>query len=187
MLSPHPTHRSEIRLASAWVALLALILVLLTWIRMPASWALQIEYLPLHGALETLAIVIAAMVFAVSWATPRRQVTRNQLLLGCASLGVAILDFSHMLSYPGMPEFITPSSKDKALYFWLAARGMAVIALLAATTLSWAVPATQVRASVTLFSVLIVTAGIHVLLLGHLDELPPMFVEGQGLISQSVH
>lgn len=186
MLTPHPTHRSEIRLASAWVALLAFILVLLTWVRIPASWALQIEYLPLHGALETLAIVVAAMVFAVSWATPRQNATRNQLWLGCAFLGVAILDFSHMLSYPGMPEFITPSSKDKALYFWLAARGMAAFALLAATALSWTVLATQVRASVTLFSVLIVTAGIHMLLLGHLDQLPPMFVEGQGLTSLKV-
>lgn len=32
------------------------------------------HYLPLHMALETLAIVVGALIFAVGWHTPRRPV-----------------------------------------------------------------------------------------------------------------
>ena len=52
MLTLHPTHRADLRLAAFSVGLLGLLLIMLTWVRMPPDLAAQIEYLPVHGALE---------------------------------------------------------------------------------------------------------------------------------------
>ncbi len=95
------------------------------------------HYLPLHMALETLAIVAAVLVFAVAWLTPERSTAVGMRILACCFLGVAVLDFSHMLSYLGMPDFVTPSSPEKAIDFWIAARLLAATGMLLAALLPW--------------------------------------------------
>ena len=79
------------------------------------GWA---SYVPLHTVLEVLAIAIAAMVFAIAWATHRFQPNGRAMVIGLGFLGVAVLDLSHTLSYAGMPDFITPSDPEKAINFW---------------------------------------------------------------------
>lgn len=37
------------------------------------------------------------------------------LFIGTAFLAVAIIDSMHTLSFPGMPEFVTPSPTNKAI------------------------------------------------------------------------
>ncbi|CAM5218503.1 EAL domain-containing protein [Alishewanella longhuensis] len=44
---------------------------------------------------------------------------------------IALLDFIHALSYQGMPVFVTESSTAKAIFFWLSARSLEVIAMFA--------------------------------------------------------
>ena len=50
--------------------------------------------------------------------------------LGIIFLAVGLSDFLHVLSYAGMPVFITPSGAEKAINFWLVARSFAVLGLL---------------------------------------------------------
>ena len=88
------------------------------------------SYLPLHTIMEILSIAVAAMVFGIAWVTQKYRLNGRALVLGIGLLGVALLDVSHALSYAGMPDFVTPSHPEKAINFWLAARGMAAIALL---------------------------------------------------------
>ncbi len=59
-----------------------------------------------------MAIVVATLIFAVGWNTYALHRQRNILIASCAFLGVAVLDFSHMLSFPGMPDFVTPSDVE---------------------------------------------------------------------------
>jgi len=80
------------------------------------------HYLTLHQVLETLSIAVSALVFAVGWKAHSLNPQRNVLILACGFLGVAILDFSHMLSFAGMPDYITPNSVAKGINFWLPAR-----------------------------------------------------------------
>ncbi len=107
----------------------AILLSLMGSVLMVANIALPLygvhvipEYLPLHTILESFTVVVASLVFSVGWNAYRRELPNNVLFIACAFLGVAILDFSHMLSFTGMPDFVTPSGPNKAIYFWLAAQ-----------------------------------------------------------------
>jgi len=86
--------------------------------------------LPLHIAVETFSIVVAALVFAVAWHS-QQPVHRSNPLLACAFLAIALLDLAHMLSYRGMPVWVTPASAEKAIAFWLVSRVLLAFTLLA--------------------------------------------------------
>ena len=144
-------------------------------------------YLPLHMLLETVAIVIAMLVFAVGWNAYRRGLPGNILLLACAFLGVGILDFSHMLSFTGMPDFVTPSGNEKSIDFWLAARTLAAITLLAVAVMPWRTLASAISRYVMLCAVFILVGGLHWLLFFHADLLPQTFVTDQGLTPFKIH
>ncbi len=177
----HSEHRDPLRKAGALVALLALGLAL-AWLLPPTPSAAGIAgYAPLHTLLETIAVVIASLVFAVGWNAHSRELPRNVALLSCAFIGVALLDFSHALSFAGMPAYVTPSDPEKAINFWLAARSLAALALLAAALAPWRPFASSTTRYWLLAAVLGFTAFAHWLFLFHPDVVPRTFVPGLGL------
>lgn len=133
----HPIHAHSARRSLGLLAIGLAGLIGLWWIPTPPGVAGLAHYLPLHMALETLAIVAAVLVFAVAWLTPERSTAVGMRILACCFLGVAVLDFSHMLSYQGMPDFVTPSGPEKAIDFWFAARLLAATGMLLAALLPW--------------------------------------------------
>ncbi len=181
----HPQHRDSLRLPLAVV--LGLLAGLLLIGRIATAVPPVGEYLAWHMLLETTAIAVAILVFAVGWNTHSLHPQRNVLFLSCAFLGVALLDFSHMLSYRGMPDYVTPSGVEKAIHFWLVARYVAAAALLVAVWLPWppvaGEPVPRPRASrfVPLSCVLLLVALAHWVFLYHPHWLPATFVPGQGL------
>jgi PAS domain S-box-containing protein len=123
---------------TAWVliALVAIFVIVWRWpLDNPLAGASR--YAPVHIALETASIVMALLVFAITWNSFRSERPRNILILGCALGAAGLIDFVHMLSFPGMPDFVTPSGTEKAINFWLAARALVAAALLAAAVLPW--------------------------------------------------
>jgi diguanylate cyclase (GGDEF)-like protein/PAS domain S-box-containing protein len=177
----HPSHQPAAHHASRAVGTLLVLLLLV--VGLPSLPGLKgvAHYLPLHMALETLAIVVAGLTFGVVWSARREQLPRNALLLGCAFLGVGLLDFSHMLSYSGMPDFITPSSPEKGIRFWLAARLLSALALLAVAWLPWGTSASRPYAISLVATVLLLVAALHGLFFMAPHLLPDTFVPGQGL------
>ncbi len=176
----HPSHQPQARRLLLSVALLLLLALLASFWPMPASTRGLASYLPLHSALETLAITLAALIFGLVWSLRREALPRNVLLLGAGFLGVALFDFSHMLSYSGMPDYVTPSGIDKAIAFWLTARFLGALALLAAA-LPWGRERTRLSHWILLALVLAVVAAVHALVLLRPQWLPPFFEPGQGL------
>ena len=181
----HPQHRDSLRLPLAVV--LGLLAGLLRTGQLAAAIPPVAGYLAWHMLVETTAIAVAILVFAVGWNTHSLHPQRNVLFLSCAFLGVALLDFSHMLSYRGMPDYVTPSGVEKAIHFWLVARYVAAAALLVAVWLPWppvaGEPVPRPRASrfVPLLGVLLLVALAHWVFLFHPQWLPTTFVPGQGL------
>ena len=90
------------------------------------------EFLTIHTVLELLAVIFAAMIFTMGWYayTPSRAM--NVILIACAFLAVAILDFSHLMTFGGMPDNINQLAPANSVAFWLAARLIAAVGLLAA-------------------------------------------------------
>lgn len=183
----HPDHQPRMRTVGFIVALLVLGLVVSRLLpSMPVSQMI-VGYLPVHTLLEIAAIVIALLVFAVGWNAYRRELSGNILLLACALLGVGLLDVSHVLSYPGMPDYVTPSSPDKAINFWLSARSLAAFALLIIAVRSWRPLASATQRYGLLAAVLCLTAGLHGLFLFRAEWLPGAFIPEQGLTPFKIH
>jgi diguanylate cyclase (GGDEF)-like protein/PAS domain S-box-containing protein len=92
-------------------------------------------YASIHLVLELAAVAVSFLVFAVAWNMYPRNRQIVPLLAGCGFLVVALLDLFHLLSYPGMPDWITANAgNDKAIALWLAAREVAALVLLGVVT-----------------------------------------------------
>lgn len=126
---PHASHGNEAKLALAISGLLLLLFLVVANINWPRSDFLDQHFAVLHLAIETTAIAVATMTFGVVWSLRFEKPSQSLVLLACAFLGVAILNFSHMLSYADMPDFITPGSRQKSIFFWLSAHALGSILL----------------------------------------------------------
>ena len=104
---------------------------------MPASFSLGHGWVALHSVLEILAVTVSAMVFMVG---------RNALVLNGSMAGahvgglfllVALLDMAHLLSFPGMPDWLTRNQDAKSIAFWLAGRLVMAVGLFISVSLDW--------------------------------------------------
>lgn len=178
----HPAHARPTYKSLNLIGASLLLPLVLWWLPTAPGAAGLAHYLPLHTALETVSIVIAALIFAIAWLTPGHALAANVQILAFAFLGVAVLDFTHLLSYRGMPDFVTPSSPEKAIDFWLAARLLAALGLLVAVVLPWRVRA-PFRPWMLPLAVAAYVLGVHLLVLPRHEWLPRTFIDGQGLTS----
>ncbi|MCQ8105249.1 EAL domain-containing protein [Methylomonas sp. SURF-2] len=164
------------------------LLVLLLAIQLASIWspplyALQgmANYAPLHTVVEVLAIVVSALVFATGWVVYQKEGSCNMMLLACGFLGVALLDLLHTLSYAGMPDWVTASSPEKAINFWLAARVMAIFAMFGVAFLprrDLTNPASRWR---ILAGTLLAVGAVCWIVLSCPHWIPRTFISGQGL------
>lgn len=158
---------------------LALVLVLLL---LPAMEPIPASiYLPLHAFLETFAICVAVLIFAVGWHAFAREPSTMTLVLSCGFLAVALFDFGHMLAYEGMPDWVTPSGADKSILFWLAGRHMAALTLLVAVLVPWDRSVSERFRYGLLATVLVVTGLVFLLILYFPGQLPRTFDPETGL------
>lgn len=139
------------------------------------------SYLPLHTAMETFSVVVAALIFGIGWNTFSHDRPANVVLLACVFLAVGLLDFGHLLSYKGMPDFVTPGSAHKAIWFWLPARMAVAVALLITVLAPWSPLSNQRRRYWLLAGALGYAALFYVLALFFPQQLPSVIVEGIGL------
>ena len=138
-------------------------------------------YLPLHTFLETVSIIVSMMVFAVGWNPHSPNISGNIVLLACVSFFVGLLDFSHTLSYGGMPDFFSPNDAQKHLNFWLSARFLECVGLLV-IAIRPSKPITLSSTRYLIFgSLLALTLTINWLAIYHQSWLPDTFIPGQGL------
>jgi two-component system sensor histidine kinase BarA len=91
-------------------------------------------YLPIHTTLEILVIAAGIATFAVQWFAAGAGAFREAraLFIGPAILAASLLESVHLLVFPGMPGFFGPSTTERGIFYWLAARGTTVVALLLA-------------------------------------------------------
>lgn len=158
--------------AAAGLAILLLI---------PAESAVPIQdYVVFHSIAEILAVAVAAMIFGVGWHAARERESAFLVLVSTGFLAVALLDIAHLLSYKGMPDFVSPSGPEKAINFWLAARLSAAVALLGAV-LAPRLAEFPRRRHAALAAALAWTCAVYWAVLHRPEWLPATFIPGQGL------
>ncbi len=138
-------------------------------------------YLDFHNIVEFGSVVVSLSIFSFGWFTYKQSKNDFALFLGVMFLGVAILDFMHALSFPGMPAFVTPSSTDKGIQFWIAARVLAAVAFLVVAFIPSKSKTTSFpKKSLLVIALLFVCAEFMWVTLAP-ATLPAMFVAGIGL------
>lgn len=141
----------------------------------------RVHYLPLHTLMELASVFVAFLVFATVWHTPAREVSGSLVLLALALAASGWLDIFHTLSFRDMPVFITPSSSEKSIAFWLVARAWVALSLLAYSL--W--PELPPIAKRTRHALLVAACSLVLLIswgiIFHEHALPDTFVPGTGL------
>ncbi len=175
-------------LSGAGWLMLAVALPLLWDVAQP-FWRLPADprhYLFWHTAMELASVAVALLVFATGYHALFSARKGAVVLLGIAFLGVALLDFLHAMSYAGMPDAFSRNTAHKAMYFWLAARTLAALALLVYAALP-ALPEPARRhkwMGLGALLALVALLAMHGLLAP--QDLPVLYVEGAGLSSLKI-
>jgi diguanylate cyclase (GGDEF)-like protein/PAS domain S-box-containing protein len=94
-------------------------------------------FLPLHLLAETLTLLLSLLIFSIGWFNGSRQQASRITLLASLFLAVGLLDLAHLLSFPGMPDFVMPASQQQSTHFWMLSRQLGGLALLLAALLPW--------------------------------------------------
>ena len=167
----------------AGIIFLAASLPLLIWQATPLHQITlsQDSFLVTHSIMEMFAIVVAVMIFFTAYGEHDFNRSSRSVLLSYAALATGLFDMLHMLGYIGMPDLYNDNSAHKAILFWLLGRttiagGLLLYVLLPETKIAgrnWR----RLGLIATILSVVV----ISVLVLRYIDELPRMFIKGEGL------
>lgn len=166
-------------------ALLLLGLTLLTFL--PLLFGLNLPqlphevYLPLHTTLEVIAVVIAAMIFAIIREQALVQMTLRGAVIASAFFAVFWLDLAHLLSYKGMPAYFSDNNPEKAINFWLAARLLAASAICVVMLPVADKAITLKRYYQLLLSAIALVLILHYWFILQPDSVPRTYIDGLGL------
>lgn len=79
-------------------------------------------YPGVHLVMEFASIIVAISASLMSWYDYKYKRELRMLILSLTFCVVALVDFTHAVSYMGMPDFVTPNSVNKASTYWIIAR-----------------------------------------------------------------
>jgi PAS domain S-box-containing protein len=141
----------------------------------------------LHGGapvlselLETGAIAMFGVVFAVGWNALGENRKQGMMVLAIAALCVALLDALHMMSVQGLFDVIAPGNPSRDKYLSLFARAVAAKSLLIVTLLRFDTSVNRRSATAALTLTVASVGAIASLVFRYPDLLPPMLITGQG-------
>ncbi|HJW26936.1 MAG TPA: PAS domain S-box protein [Rhodocyclaceae bacterium] len=164
----------------AWPAVWTLLIVLAPGLSGTQFFDNPANYLPLHTGLEFLSLAVCAMVVALGWNLRASSRNSEAMIIGASFLYAGLALFAHTLSYKGMPDFVTPSGPEKAIYFWFAERlggAFGITLLLFVSAEHWS----RLRCYLTMSLAIIGAAATWWVGLCHDDWFPRTFIEGRGL------
>lgn len=135
------------------------------------------SYLLFHGIAEAFSIAVAWTIFFIAW-NSRRNMDNNYLLfLGIAYFFIGGLDLMHTLSYKGMGTVFPGFGANLAIQFWIGARYMESLSLLAAPVFI----RRQMHPQRVLACYILITTLLFLSIF--LGGFPTCFVDGVGLTS----
>ena len=174
-------YRRPLGRALAGIAALGIVL-LAVWLNPDLRFRLPTaETVALHTLLEVASIVVSMTVFSVSMHFVARERVNILVIASTVFVGVGLLDFVHLLTYQGMPVLFQTEFLSRAIAFFLAARMLAALALLAIAL----VPAEltfDLRAQrLLLAAALLFAAAIGAIGIFLPEWLPVYLIPGQGL------
>jgi len=138
-------------------------------------------YLVFHNIAEFFSVMVSLSIFGAGWYTCDQSKNRHVLFIGCAFLGIGLMDFMHTLAYPGMPDLLTPNSANKSTQFWIVVRLFAAAAFLTSAFIYKDNTWRWLTKRYMLTAVLVISALTFIGITYYPSHLPATFIEGSGL------
>ncbi|MGM7636700.1 bifunctional diguanylate cyclase/phosphodiesterase [Bacillus sp. Hm123] len=140
------------------------------------------NFLSFHMALELLSVAVAFAIALQGWLIFPHTLSKHRLFISAAFLSMGIFDFFHVLTYEGMPFFLTANSSHSAIWFWIVARLTLAFSLLAVYSQEDLVINKRFRNyTFALFS--LYSLVISFVIFTFSDKLPLLIIQGVGLSS----
>lgn len=141
-----------------------------------SAWA-HPRMMAVHILLELFAITVASMVVTSAWHTFNNDSGRHSQIFIVGFIVVVVCDVFHVLSYPGMQDFLSPSGLSSTLFYWLIGRSAEVITVTLVTISIFP----RMSRWLSLGFGISLSAAIVVFGTLFLDRFPQTYIEGVGL------
>jgi signal transduction histidine kinase len=140
-------------------------------------------FVPFHVALTMVVVSAGVATFAVQWFAAGAGVFREgrARFIGPAFLAAAILELAHLLVSPGLPGFLGPTGAERSVAYLLAARVVAVSALVAAVRIPQRTREQPLHRARLLAVAVLFVAAVAGAELAIPPSLHPIFTEGAGV------
>ncbi|MCM3765823.1 MASE3 domain-containing protein [Neobacillus niacini] len=137
------------------------------------------NYVGFHTLLESFSISTSSAIMLYGLKNYGKSGSSQMLLLSFTFLVVGTLDMLHTLTFKGMPFFLTESSVAKATWFWVSARAIQAVLILAILVLpNWKLKR-DYRFPMYLLAFLMIGA-IGTVVFTFEKSLPLLVIEGKG-------
>lgn len=128
-----------------------------------------------HIISEGFSITVGCIIFIIAWNSRKRQPNSFYIFLGTGYFFVAVLDFYHVVSYPGI-NILKSGGSNTAITLWIASRCIECFTFLCAFNFLYR----KINEYKLFFIYLFLTAGILYLIL-LTETFPVLFIDGYGL------
>jgi len=138
------------------------------------------DFVVFHLVVEIASIIVSFAIFSLGWFGYKQRPDIRNLAIAITFFMVGALDFIHVVAFPGMPDFLSPNSTDKAAIFWIAARLIAAFGLLIVALLPAKAPPKWLHPRLLLATAFFLVTSLT-LLASYTEIIPRMFIEDVGL------
>ncbi len=129
---------------------------------------------------KLLPLVLAFSIFIMTWYSYRRSMDNHSLFLGAVFFIIGLFTLFHVLSYPFMPDFITPNSQQKASIFWIEAVLISALLFPASAYIYKKTLPGIINMPALFASALVLSSIVLIITLLYVDRLPQVFDPGGG-------
>ncbi len=143
------------------------------------------NFLSLHILLELFSVSVAFAIVIQGWIIFPHNFSLHRLYVSALFLSVGLLDILHILTYNGMPFFLTETSVQHATWFWIFGRFTVAFGLLFIFVHKDRNVSKRMRGLSFTIS-LVYTIAVSVIVLGFPNLLPPLVIEGVRLTAEKV-
>lgn len=139
----------------------------------------EANYLSIHVIMEIFIVVVSFTIAIQAWIMFPHVLSSYRLWLGALFLAIGVVEVLHLISYKGMPVFITESSPYKATWFYMVGRITQAIGLLIIVTTRDRKVSPKWRWLAYLFAIIYAYIWA-VIIFNENPLLPELVVDGQG-------
>ncbi|CBL43830.1 hypothetical protein HDN1F_02470 [gamma proteobacterium HdN1] len=159
---------------------LGLGLMLLLWLAPRLPPLSPTFALLLHTMLESISILVSMLVFAICLHTSKHGLAGYLALLAYTFAAVGLIDFSHMLTYKGMPQFLDHATPEMSINLSIVGRLVISSTLLIIAIKPTIAIRTQTQRNQLLTAAILIVVLVHGVILFKADWLPTLFTSNAG-------